>query len=130
MNYLTAAQILLIHSMIVDETGGLHGVRDRHALESLVESEAQVVFGRELYPGVFHKAALYGYRIIMGHVFSDGNKRTGMTSAAICLENNGYQFYSEKGEIEQFALRVIEQKLEIQAIADWFEKHARKNKKK
>ncbi|KKW20508.1 MAG: hypothetical protein UY71_C0011G0009 [Parcubacteria group bacterium GW2011_GWB1_52_7] len=32
MQYLSSEDILLIHSVAIDETGSSHGVRDRHAL--------------------------------------------------------------------------------------------------
>jgi len=32
MLYLSSEDIMLIHSVAIDETGGSHGVRDRHAL--------------------------------------------------------------------------------------------------
>lgn len=129
MKYLSKEQILLIHSLAVDETGGAHGVRDLHAVLSLEELPRQKVFGKELYPTAFEKAALYARNIIMNHPFIDGNKRTGMTAAAVFLENNGYEFIAEEGEIERFALRVISEKLDIKAIAAWLKRHAGKTKR-
>lgn len=45
--------------------------------------------GVELYPNLFQKAALYAHHIIAGHVFLDGNKRTGLARAFKFLEMNG-----------------------------------------
>ena len=115
--------------MIIDETGGSHGVRDHSAILSLEQSPRQAVFGKELYPTVFLKAALYTRDIIMSHPFMDGNKRTSMVTASIFLENNGYRFTAKSGEIERFALRIIHEKLSIEIIASWFERHAKREGK-
>ncbi len=125
MHYLTKEQILFIHSVIIDETSGSHGVRDMHALLSLVQSPAQKVFGKELYPTIFDKAALYARDIIMNYPFIDGNKRTGITAASVFLENHDYEIIAHEGEFEEFALRIVSEKLEIDVIAGWLKAHSK-----
>lgn len=129
MHYLTREQILLIHSLIIDETSGSHGVRDLHAILSLEKSSAQSVFGKELYPTIFEKAALYARDVIMNHPFIDGNKRTGVTAASVFLENNGYEIIAREGEFEAFALRIVSEKLETLTIAHWLKSHSKKIRK-
>jgi death-on-curing protein len=126
MRYLSTAQILLIHSMLVDEYGGLHGVRDPHALASIELLPAQTAFGKELYPSVFLKAAVYARNIVTGHPFLDGNKRTGITSASIFLENSGYRIVCAEGELEEYAIHIARAKPELEGIAAWLKKHAKK----
>ena len=126
MHYLTAGQILLIHSLAIDETGGSHGVRDHHAVLSIKAMPKQQVFGRELYPTVFEKAAVYARGIILSHPFIDGNKRTGLTAAAVFLENNGYRLAVRQGGVEQFALEIATEKLDMATIAAWFRRNSRK----
>jgi len=115
--------------MVVDETGGMHGVRDHLALQALVGSPRQEVFGKKLYPTIFEKAAIYARGIIMNHPFVDGNKRTGMTSAVVFLENNGYLLTAEEGTVAKFALEIVNKKLEIKPIASWLKRHSKKTKK-
>lgn len=126
IHYLSVKQILLIHSMVVNEIGGMHGTRDHYAILSCIQTPKQKVFGTELYPTIFDKAAVYAKYIIMHHPFLDGNKRTGMTAAMIFLENNGYQIIAKQGEIEQMALRIINIKLEIKEIASWLKNNSKK----
>lgn len=125
---MSAEDILQIHSMVIDETGGLHGVRNHHAVLSLENTPRQKVFGKELYPTVFLKVAVYIRDLLMNHPFLDGNKRTGMTSASVFLENNGYVIKVENGGIEKFALRVINERLDLEAISAWVKKYSRKIK--
>ncbi len=55
MNYLTPEQVLFIHSRLVSETGGHHGVRDLGMLESAVARPRATFDGKELYPDLFIK---------------------------------------------------------------------------
>lgn len=126
MRYLTKEQILLIHSMVIDETGGAHGVRDYDAILSVESLPRQSVFGKELYPTLFSKAAVYARNIISGHPFIDGNKRTAMTAASVFLESNGHKLTVEKGMVEKFAFRLLKEKLDIKVIASWFKKNTGK----
>ncbi|OGG41259.1 hypothetical protein A2118_04145 [Candidatus Kaiserbacteria bacterium GWA2_50_9] len=124
--YLSEAEILLIHSRVVDETGGLHGIRDWNAIQSVVGQPQQAVFGEELYPTLFLKAAVYARNIIAHHPFLDGNKRTGITVASVFLSDNGYAIEAKDGEFYELALRIAEDKLEYAEIAEWFESRTTK----
>ena len=126
MKFLLKEDILLIHSFIIDETGGSHGVRDYHAIMTAEALPKQKLFGKEAYPTIFLKAAVYARTIMFSHPFIDGNKRTAMAIAFVFLENNGHIAHAKEGEIEQFALRVVREKLALTAIAAWFRRHARK----
>lgn len=129
MYYLTAADILEIHSIVLDETGGSHGVRDSHTLHTLEELPQQQTFGVELYPGVLTKAALYVRNIIFSHPFVDGNKRTAMGAADIFLQLNGYCISVERGGLEDFAVSVVEKHLSLEQITVWLKKHTKKIRK-
>ena len=128
MEYLTADDILRIHERVIEETGGSHGVRDAHAVATLENLPRQSAFGKELYPTLFLKAALYARNIITAHPFVDGNKRTAMTAAGVFLRLNGYTMTVRKGGIEHFALSVISHKKDLETIAAWFKKNSRKAK--
>lgn len=109
--------------MVLDETGGLHGVRDRGALLAIEALPEQSVFGTELYPSIYEKAAVYARSLIKNHPFLDGNKRTGMSSAIIFLEDNDKHCLAKKGEIELFAIEIAKGKMEAKEIAEWFAQH-------
>lgn len=126
LKYFSEGEILLIHNRTVDETGGLHGVRDYNAIQSVVEQPRQAVFGKELYPTMFLKAAVYARNIIAHHPFLDGNKRTGITVASVFLSDNGHAIEAREGEFYGLALHVAEDKWEYEEIAAWFESHTTK----
>lgn len=120
MVYLEAEEILLIHHQLIERYGGPHGTRDLERVKSAAVAPAQEAFGQEQYPNVFLKAAVYARNIIADHPFVDGNKRTGIASAVIFLKKNGYNFAAKPGEVENFAVRVVVEKLSVGDIASWF----------
>ena len=121
---LTLEQILQLHALVLVKDGGADGVRDVGRLEAAVSTQHQVAFGEELYATVFAKAAALIRGIIGDHPFTDGNKRTAMLAGLTLLEVNGYNFTAQRGELENFAVRVATDHLDIDAIADWLKRHS------
>ena len=78
----------------------------RAGLESAANQPRQTFGGVDLYPVVFEKAAALARGIICGHVFADGNKRTGMEVGLIFLELNGWEVHLTKDEYVGLALDV------------------------
>lgn len=84
------------------------------------------MFGQKQYSTLHEKAAVYVRNIIGDHPFSDGNKRTGITAGIIFLQRNGCVFRAQKGEIEDFAVKVATDHLGIAEIAAWLKEHTAK----
>lgn len=126
--YLAAEEILVIHSEIIDATGGSHGLRDSGLLSSVTERPKATFKGKELYRGIFTKAAVYMESFARFHVFIDGNKRTAITSAARFLSKNGYELYADNSEVGAFTLKAATGEAELGDIALWLEKHSQKIK--
>lgn len=119
MHYLSVEEILRLHFQVIKDFGGSHGVRDESRLKPLVDVPRQAVFGQEQYPGIFEKAAVYLRNIIGDHPFIDGNKRTAVTVCGIFLMRNGYKLTVSPKELEDFAVQVATQKLDVPSIAAW-----------
>lgn len=126
MKYLTLEEILRLHYQILEDFGGSHGVRDEGRLKSVVSAPAQEVFGEEQYPGIHDKAAVYARNIIADHPFVDGNKRSAITCAGIFLMRNGYGLTAAPKELEDFAVQVAVEHLDVPMIAAWLKAKSRK----
>jgi death-on-curing protein len=125
MKYLTSEQVLFIHSRVIAETGGIHGVRDLGLLESAV-ARPQVTFdGKELYADVFIKAAALMDSLVNNHPFADGNKRTGVMSAGLFLLINGYKLKIPSTAMADITMRVATKKVTIEKLAQWMRKNSR-----
>ncbi len=125
MSSLTIDQILQIHVLVVGETGGSTGIRDLGRLESVVSTQNQYVFGKEMYPGPIQKAAALIRGIIGDHPFKDGNKRTALLAGLAFLKINGIVLKLNPGDLENFAVKVVIEKLDVTAIAGWLDTHQR-----
>lgn len=124
MKSLTLEQIIAIHSLLIGETGGSDGLRDVGRLESVVATQTQDVFGTELYKTAYEKAAALMRGIIGDHPFVDGNKRTGILAALTFLDINGRTASFKQKEVEDFAVRVAVDHLDIETIATWLKDHS------
>jgi len=127
MKWLDLDDLELIHMQIIDASGGSQGTRDRGRLESALAGMRQEVYGEELYKTIFEKAAVLLRGIIADHPFVDGNKRTGVMSALIFLNYNGYETNKLKDKnLEDFAVKVAVEHLEIHTIAQWLKACSKK----
>lgn len=122
MNYLSPEQVLFIHSRLVSETGGSHGLRDLGLLESAVARPKATFNGQDLYSDLFTKAAALMDSLINNHPFLDGNKRTGVTAAGIFLSINGWKLTASTKALETCTLRVATKGIEIGELASWLRK--------
>lgn len=67
MKKLSGKQILMLHTQLIQQTGGSEGVKDYNLLDSAIEAPFQSFGGRELYPTIQAKAARLGYGLIKNH---------------------------------------------------------------
>jgi len=124
VNYLNSEQVLFIHSRLVDETGGMHGIRDLGLLES-AEMRPQAMFEKkDLYPSIFYKAAALAESLVKNHPFIDGNKRTAITSTALFLQMNGYILEASQRELVDFTLALATRISDFEQAVLWLNKHA------
>lgn len=126
MKYLTAEQVLFIHSRLIDETGGSHGIRDLGLLQSAVARPMATFGGEDLYPDIFQKAAALMESLIKNHPFIDGNKRTAISSAGLFLRINGYNLETSQKELEDFTLNMATGKAAVADAAKWFKQYTQK----
>jgi death-on-curing protein len=119
---LTPEQGLFLHSRLVAETGGKHGVRDLGLLLSAVGRPQATFDGKDLYPDLFSQAAALMDSLVRNHPFVDGNKRTAIAAAAIFLRMNGLLLIVDNKEMVRFTLACAQSRLSLEDIADWFKK--------
>jgi len=128
MEYLSAADIVGVHDRVIEETGGMFGVREENLLRSIVERPKMTVGGAEQFRDVFTKAAVYLESIATYHVFLDGNKRAGLTVAAVFLFLNGYELKLPTKESEEFMVAAAQRHKTLDVIAAWLKDHSHKKK--
>lgn len=124
MKYLSLEEILELHFFVIEDYGGMHGVRDESRLKSVINAPQQMVFGQEQYETVYEKAAVYMRNIIGDHPFHDGNKRSGATVGVVFLMRNDVRLIATPKELEDFAVQIAVDHLDVAAIAQWLQSHS------
>ena len=122
-HYLGVEQVLFIHHRVIMTTGGEFGVRDLPRLISAGNRPQATFDGKDLYDGIYSKAAALFDSLIRNHPFVDGNKRTAITAAGIFLSLNGCDLRVSHVEMVRFTMRQAQTPVETVEISLWFEKH-------
>lgn len=120
---LTKEQILLLHTQLIEATGGSDGIRDVGLLESALESPFQSYGGEELYPSIQAKAARLCYGLVKNHAMIDGNKRIGAHAMLVFLALNGYEVEYTQKELSDLILDVAADRKQYEDILQWLLVH-------
>ena len=123
MRVLRKRQILMLHSMLVAQSGGADGLRDEGLLESAINTPLQTFGGQELYPTVLEKAARLGYGLIHNHPFLDGNKRIGTHAMLVFLDINNITLSYEDDDLIAAILRVASGEMDDSQLLEWLKTH-------
>lgn len=117
-------KVLLLHRLMLEETGGGDGVRDTALLDSALASAYATFDGNELYPTKLDKAARLGYALISNHAFVDGNKRIGMYVMLTFLELNGVQMTCTNEDVIHAGLGVADGSMKYEDLLNWVKRFA------
>lgn len=123
MKVLSKRQILMLHSMLVAQSGGMDGLRDEGLLESAINTPLQTFGGQELYPTVLEKAARLGYGLIHNHPFLDGNKRIGAHAMLVFLDINNITLSYADDDLIAAILRVASGDMDEGELLEWLKAH-------
>lgn len=123
MRYLTLAEVLEIYRRVMEQSGGMPGIRDIGALESAIAQPRMSFAGEDLYPTIVEKAAALGYSIIQNHPFADGNKRTGHAAMETFLLLNGFEIAADIVEQVDVILSVASGKAARTSLLGWLTRH-------
>ena len=123
MKVLSKRQILMLHSTLVAQFGGMDGLRDEGLLESAINTPLQTFAGQELYPTVLEKAARLGYGLIHNHPFLDGNKRIGAHAMLVFLDINNITLSYEDDDLIAAILRVASGDMDEGELLEWLKTH-------
>ena len=116
-------KVLLLHQLIIAETGGSADLRDIGLLDSALEGIFQTFAGEELYPSKEEKGARLGYSLISNHAFVDGNKRIGMYVMLTFLEVNGIHMTCTNADVVEAGLGVASGTMNYDDLLLWVRSH-------
>jgi death-on-curing protein len=122
LNWITLRELVLIHELVINETGGQHGIINPVTLESALVRPFSSFGGKELFPDMWSKIAALIHSLIAFHPFTDGNKRTAFIAAEVILKLNGYHI-KPAIEHEAFFWAVARGEKSMEEIQDWLKIH-------
>lgn len=125
MIWISAEDILLIHSRVIEGSGGLDGLRDRNGLEAAIAAPMQTFDGQELYPSDIEKIARLGFGLASNHAFVDGNKRISAMMTQLLLKWNGYDLTLRTGELADMFIAIADRTANGKDLLDWVYAHLR-----
>lgn len=119
--YLTKKDVIAIQKNLIDEFGGLHGIRDDNLLDSSV---MRPISG--YYNNINEEASALMESLALNHSFIDGNKRISFFATDIFLRMNGYFIDCETENAHQFYIKNLENNsFQFKSILKWLEKNIR-----
>lgn len=123
MIWITADDVIQIHSRVIQRSGGMDGLRDRAGLEAAVSAPMQSFGGQDLYPTTVEKIARLGYGLASNHAFVDGNKRIGAMMTQLLLKWNGFQISLRSGELADMFIAIADGSAEESDLLVWIQGH-------
>ena len=123
MIVLSKKQILMLHSQLIEETGGTDGIRDEGLLDSAFAAPFQSFGDIDVYPSIQQKAARLGYGLVKNHAFVDGNKRIGAHAMLIFLALNKIDLDYTQDDLSDAFLKVAAGAMMQADLLEWIVCH-------
>lgn len=119
--YLTVAEAMEMHRLLIEEFGGMQGLRDRGLLEAAIYRPQN-----GYYDDLIHEAAALMESLANNHAFLDGNKRISFAVMDTFLRMNGYYLEVECLAAHRFITEAIGKKeFRIRQIREWLAGHTK-----
>lgn len=118
IEWISVEELTVIHEQVIETTGGVHGLINPGGIESALARPFLTVDKKEMFPSLEEKIAALIEGIIIFHPFIDGNKRTALVAADVCLRLNGYRIIPSV-EIETFVWAIARGEKSLKEIAQW-----------
>lgn len=123
MIWITAEDVIALHSQIIKRTGGIDGLRDRSGLEAAIVAPLQSFDGEDFYQTIIEKISRLGYGLAVNHAFIDGNKRIGALMTQLLLQWNEYNLVLKKGELADMFIAIADGSADESELLKWIQNH-------
>lgn len=119
MKRLTETQVIQMHNLLIEKTGGSAGIKDSGLLDSALNLPFQSFGGEDIYKTVRAKSARLAFSIVNNHPFIDGNKRIGILVMLVFLEMNGIEVMCTDEELVKLGLELASGKISYEELLNW-----------
>jgi death-on-curing protein len=123
MRYLSLGEVVRLHQLLIESSGGAAGIRDLGLLDSALAQPRATFDGRDLHPTLLDKAAALCASLVQNHPFIDGNKRVGHAAMATFLVLNGIDITAPTDEQEALILNLAAGRRHRADLLVWLQNH-------
>ena len=102
-DYLTVADILVMHAILIEKYGGMAGIRDMGSLESAAFRPQS-----GYYSDIVEEACALMESLLINHPFMDGNKRTAFAACSVFLRINGQHIKADSNKLFMLIIRWLQ----------------------
>ena len=119
MIYLTTDEVIQLHDMLIQQSGGRPGVLNRGYVDSAVAQPQAAFGGHELNPTLHEKASALAFSLARNHGFHDGNKRIAHAAMETFIVLNGFQIDADVDVQEDLFLRPAAGSVTSDELSEW-----------
>ena len=120
---LNKEQVLLLHRLLIDQSGGSNGIRDERLLDSSLNAPFQTFNNEYVYKSIYIIASKLAYFLVDNHPFVDGNKRIGILVMITFLEINGIIVEASDQELIDLGIGLADKSISSDDLIIWVISH-------
>ena len=125
MRALSLSEVIQLHEYVLEQSGGITGIRDFGALTSAVAQSHMTFGGVDLYQTIQEKAATLCFSLVTNHPFVDGNKRVGHAAMETFLVLNNWELDATADVAERTILALADGTLSREEFVQWVNHHSK-----
>lgn len=119
IEYLSHFDLLQIRTRLAARLRARFDMLNVNNLQSALAAPRQVLFGYELHPSLWDKAATLLVALIRNHPFYDGNKRIALEAVSEFLRRNGWTLRTTREEAASFTIAIATNQVDAADVAQW-----------
>ena len=124
IRYLNLMDLIHMREQVEREANDSFPILNRDGLMSALATPRQNMFGQELFPHLFDKAAILASLLVRNHPFWDGNKRIALLALHEFLRRNGYRLDVAPEAAEALLTEVAQGLVPPEDLQAWIARHA------
>lgn len=106
-----------VHSKLVDDTGGSHGILNSGNIDAALASPESSFGGQDFYDTDLKKCCKLFHSLVSSHGYQDGNKRVGLYMFLVAMDNCRLPYQRlAKQFLEHAALMIASGKLSVEKL--------------
>lgn len=121
IKYLSKESVVKIHHEIIDRFSKEKGIINEGDIDFTLERVED--YKGENTEALLWKATILLERIIIGHPFVDGNRRTAFEATKVFLQGNNFNIKATEEEIIELLISIAQNQKNRFSIKNWLEHH-------